>query len=583
VSLVDKLRLLEAVVRTPRYFLAGYTGGKLIYLSTVEGATDIWALDLSTKHRRRLTEGGIAAIAKPSEKTPLVVYTRDVTKGEEQHQVFVVHVDKEEKKLLFDAPPMRIFGIAFDGERVAFTGATRAEMGLYLGDISGSYEKLVKLESLAIVTDVNEEYIVGYGTFAKNPKSMELFIYSLEENRLKVYTPKEGSINKSPRLNKSKILFETNAFGGNKLAVYDIESGELTRPEFTYSDYAEYFPTENSVFDWTKDGKIWVIGDKNGRTRVFIDGKKVPLPEGTTTNIAIVGDKVYASHSSLTRPYQIYEVDLKTNEVKVLIETDLPPEVEEKLGEVLFIKYKSFDGLEIPAYVVKSNAAPEPGPTIIYVHGGPWSQVADLWNTMIASLVVCGYHVVAPNFRGSTGYGEDFRILDIGDPGGGDLQDVIYARKWALENKLASKVAIMGYSYGGYMTFLATAKHPELWTCGVAGAGITDWEELYELSDALFKQFVNILFAGRRDLWKDRSPATYVDQAKTPICIIHPQNDTRTPLRPVLKYVQRLLENKVTFEVHVVPDIGHAINKLEDMLKILLPAILFLEKYLKKE
>ena len=202
---------------------------------------------------------------------------------------------------------------------------------------------------------------------------------------------------------------------------------------------------------------------------------------------------------------------------------------------------------------------------------------------MIASLVVCGYHVVAPNFRGSTGYGEDFRILDIGDPGGGDLQDVIYARKWALENKLASKVAIMGYSYGGYMTFLATAKHPELWTCGVAGAGITDWEELYELSDALFKQFVNILFAGRRDLWKDRSPATYVDQAKTPICIIHPQNDTRTPLRPVLKYVQRLLENKVTFEVHVVPDIGHAINKLEDMLKILLPAILFLEKYLKKE
>lgn len=67
-SLVDKLRLLEAVVRTPRYFLAGYTGGKIVYLSTVEGATDIWALDLSTKHKKRLTEGGIASIAEPSEK-----------------------------------------------------------------------------------------------------------------------------------------------------------------------------------------------------------------------------------------------------------------------------------------------------------------------------------------------------------------------------------------------------------------------------------------------------------------------------------------------------------------------------------
>ena len=194
-------------------------------------------------------------------------------------------------------------------------------------------------------------------------------------------------------------------------------------------------------------------------------------------------------------------------------------------------------------------------------------------------LVACGYHVVAPNFRGSTGYGEEFRRMDIGDPGGGDLQDVVHTGKWAVESGLASKVAIMGYSYGGYMTFLATARHPDVWCCGVAGAGVTDWREMYELSDALFRRFIEVLFAGRKDLWEERSPITYVENVRAPLCIVHPQNDTRTPLKPVLRYVSRLLELGRAFELHVIPDMGHVVTRVEDALKILLPALMFLEKY----
>lgn len=80
--------------------------------------------------------------------------------------------------------------------------------------------------------------------------------------------------------------------------------------------------------------------------------------------------------------------------------------------------------------------------------------------------------MVAPNYRGSTGYGEKYRLLDIGHPGGGDLEDVVSAVKHAVETGLASSVAIAGYSYGGYMAYLATTRYPELWRAGVAGAGI---------------------------------------------------------------------------------------------------------------
>ncbi len=191
--------------------------------------------------------------------------------------------------------------------------------------------------------------------------------------------------------------------------------------------------------------------------------------------------------------------------------------------------------------------------------------------------------VLAPNFIGSTGYGSKFRTLDIGDPGGGDLEDVIYAVKWGEEVGLLvrDKVAIMGYSYGGYMTLMAMGKHPDMWCCGVAGASVTDWKEMYELSDAIFKKFIETLFNNKLDLMDERSPISYVKNVKKPICLIHPQNDSRTPLKPVLKYIEELLKFNKTFEVHIIPDMGHMIRSMDDAIKVLLPALLFLCKYLK--
>ncbi|RLE86933.1 MAG: hypothetical protein DRJ49_07110, partial [Thermoprotei archaeon] len=161
-----------------------------------------------------------------------------------------------------------------------------------------------------------------------------------------------------------------------------------------------------------------------------------------------------------------------------------------------------------------------------------------------------------------------------------DLLDIVHAAKWAKSTGLANRLAIVGYSYGGYMTFLATTKHPDIWDVGVAGAGVVDWEEMYHLSDALFKRFIEVLFANRKELWKERSPISYVERLKVPLCIIHPQNDTRTPLKPVLHFIMKLLELGKTFEVHIAPDMGHAVIKMDDILKIVLPTVLFLDRYM---
>jgi len=580
-GLVDDIRILEAIVKTPTYRVYGVTSGRLIYRSTSEGASDIWSIDLRTLEKTRLTIGGVHGVAVPSEKSPLVIYTRDVTRGREQHQVFAIDCRGGEERKLADFTPMRIFGMAFDGKRVAFTAASEKEIALYLVKPDGSFEKLYSINTIASVSDLNEKYIVGSGMLRRNPLSSELFIYSFETGEFTVYTPRNGSINKYPKLSDSRMLFETNIWGRNRLAIYDIEEEKLSEAKFSEKDYDNYNPLAHVDYGWTKDSKIWTIGSRDGRSRVFLDGKWISLPAGFVSSVALHDEKLYATHSSLMTPYRVFEVDLEKLESRVIIDNRLPENIERRFGKAYFIKYKSFDGLEIPAYVAESNIASKPGPTIVYVHGGPWAEVADYWSVMIASLVALGYHVVAPNFRGSTGYGEEFRLMDIGDPGGGDLEDVVHARKWAVELGIASKVAIMGYSYGGYMTLLATGRYPDIWQCGVAGASVIDWEEMYGLSDALFKQFIDVLFAGRRELWKERSPITYVENVNVPLCIIHPQNDSRTPLKPVLKYISKLLKLGRTFEAHIVPDIGHAIVTVEDMFKILLPAIIFLRKYLK--
>ncbi len=579
--LTDKIKLLETLVRIPTYSVGGFTHGRIVYVSNVEGELSLWSISPVEKKPLRLTKEPIHWFARPDPRSKYVVFTRDVTRGMELQKPFIVSVEGGEEELFADTPPMRFFGMVWDGEKLVFSAASATGMGLYLAK-KGSYEKLMDIDTIMYPTDIDGNLIVGSGLLRKNPKSSELFFYDLSTGEYRVYTPKEGSVNKGPMVKDGKVLFESNYEGSNKLYVYDLGEDKLYSPEFKYRDYDEYNPTEHLVYDWLDDDGFWVVAKKNGRTKAFINGKMIASPPGTLGYLAINGGKAYYSASSLTSPPKIYEVDLEKNEYHVLLDNPVPKEVEEKLGKAYFTTYKSTDGLEIPMYVVEAKAE-KPGPSVVYVHGGPWSEVYDSWNVLINGLVVMGYHVLAPNFRGSTGYGEEFRLMDIGDPGGGDLEDVASAAKWAREKGLASKIAVMGYSYGGYMTYLALGKKPELWDAGVAGAGIVDWVEMYGLSDALFKKFIETLFNGyNEELMKERSPITYVDNVRAPLCIIHPQNDTRTPLKPILRYIEKLLEKRITFEVHVIPDMGHMVKTVDDIVKILLPAILFLDKYLKK-
>ena len=581
---LGRVSILDKLVNIPYYWVLGMSAQHLIYTSNEDGAYAIWSIEPTSGKKKRLTGAPLpfmagSNVARPLQSSSRIFFARDMARGAEQSQVFGVDSQRDdvEESLLSDTPPLRILGLAMISERqVGFVGASAADVSLYLAGESG-YDKMSKIGGMPFVSDANQDYVVGSGALNRNPKSEELFIFEIATGRLQVYTPKEGSINRAPRLNGSKLLFESNHQGKNRLCIYDVLSGELSPVRFSSQEYEVTDPVEDLFWGWLLSQRVWAVGKRNGEAGLFVDGRSIQTPPGFVWGVTFADSMAYYSHSTLVSPPRILSTNLHTGANSLVVENTIPPAIAEKLGRSYFAKFRSKDNFTIPAYVLEA-AEPVGKGAVLYIHGGPTSEVANSWSVLTACFAILGYHMIAPNFRGSTGYGDEFKLANIGDLGGGDLEDMVSSVRWAIDTGLADRFAVVGYSYGGYSTLLALGKHPDLFNCGVAGASIADWEEQYELSDAAFKNIIDLLFNYRKELLKERSPITYVQNVRVPLCLFQAQNDTRTPLAPVLRYVQRLPKD-VPFELHVKPDLGHATSTTEDLLNILDPTIGFLEKY----
>ena len=578
-SLSEKIALIENIINIPSYQLIGIIDNTLIFLSDLDGELNLWTYNIPSKKMYKISSGGVM-YAKVSSYSSYIIYSQDVSKGRELSLIHVVKASAPDSGIVLNMSPMRIMGIGFDGEYISFAGVEDNHISIFLGSLDGDVEKLFGVEKFIELTSIESNLISGHGILKDNPRSMELFIYDLDENKFNIYTPGEESVNENPEIKNGNILFSSNWSGEKSLFIYNYRSEELIDavPKQVIDNHNIY---DFESFGWINQDSIWFLGKSNGETKLFIDDELIPTPRGYAEYASFNGEYAYISSSSLSTPSQIYIINMKSGEYSVLVDNPIPKNISEAFSKIEFIKYKSFDNLDIPGYYIESRYEQKPGSSIVYVHGGPWWEVPNKWNYLITSLVSLGYHIIAPNYRGSTGYGEKFRVMDIGDPGGDDLKDIVYAGRWLFSNEIASRKAVFGYSYGGYITYLALTKYSGEWDAGVAGAGIVDWEESYKLSDTLFKNFIQILFDNNKKLFKDRSPIYFTENIESPICMIHPQNDTRTPLKPILHFIERLLELNKSFELHILPDVGHILQTKRDLFKLIYPAIIFLDKVLK--
>lgn len=238
------------------------------------------------------------------------------------------------------------------------------------------------------------------------------------------------------------------------------------------------------------------------------------------------------------------------------------------------VSFPSHDGLVIHGllYTPECKSGACRAPVVLSVHGGPTSQARPSFSGVTQYLVARGYAVLDLNFRGSTGYGKRYARLDNGRLRPNAVKDMGAAVDWLAKSGRAvnaSKVAVMGGSYGGYMTYAALTQLPEKFAAGVSFVGVSNWVTALAGASPTLKasdriEYGNVDDAGDREFFKELSPITHVERVRAPLLVSHGANDARDPVTESDQFVRAIRERGGDVEYMRWPDEGHQIRKLSN-------------------
>jgi dipeptidyl aminopeptidase/acylaminoacyl peptidase len=251
------------------------------------------------------------------------------------------------------------------------------------------------------------------------------------------------------------------------------------------------------------------------------------------------------------------------------------------------VTYKSFDGRMISAFVwIPFNLKRDgTAAAVVMPHGGPTGQTTDAFNGRAELLASRGFVVIAPNVRGSTGYGMEFQNANIKDLGGADLKDELAGVEFLKATGFIDpkKVGIWGGSYGGYMTLMAIGKTPEVWAAAVDEYGILNWLSMLEHEDPRLQEYEKSLLGDPvkdKAVYEASSPLKYIRNEKAPLLVLQGDNDIRVPKEEAQQVVSILKAEGRIVDAVYYPEEGHGFVKREHQLDELSRSVAWLQKYL---
>lgn len=253
------------------------------------------------------------------------------------------------------------------------------------------------------------------------------------------------------------------------------------------------------------------------------------------TSVTRDGKQAVAFVSGDRKPGDYLLVDVDARKVEPLVATrpDLPAEA---LSPMMPVELKARDGRTVYGFVTSPPAAPKPGPLAVLVHGGPHG-VSDAWgyNGEVQLLASRGYHVLQVNYRGSGGYGVEYEQAGFGEWGRKIEDDVADGVRWAVQSGIAdaSRVCVLGFSYGGYSALMGAARNPELYRCAIGAAGVYDLELLHKTGDMprlrALLSYLDQALGDDPEVLAARSPTTLAASIAARVMLIHGTEDRRAP------------------------------------------------------
>lgn len=425
----------------------------------------------------------------------------------------------------------------------------------------------------------------------------KLFLVDRQNNKTTEISTDPGEYNSSGFSKDDQYFFYITNAGKefSYLVQYEIASASKTVLFEANWDVMYSYLSEHSKY------RVIAINEDGKNALIILDnatGQKVDFPDiqdGDITSIGFSDDetKIRLTVGTSKAPSNLYVYNFETKELKKLTETlntDLNPE---DLAAAEVIRFKSFDGLEIPAIYYKPLMASENNkvPALVLVHGGPGGQTRVGYSPLVQYLVNHGYAVLGVNNRGSSGYGKSFYKMDDKNHGDKDLKDCIWGKKWLQEQSYIDpeKIGIIGGSYGGYMTMAAMTFAPDEFSVGVNLFGVTNWLRTLKSIPPYWESFRRALYDELGDPYSadsvrlyQISPLFHASQVKNPVMVLQGANDPRVLQVESDEIVDAVKNNNVPVEYIVFPDEGHGFVKKENEIKGYSQVLTFLDQYLKK-
>jgi dipeptidyl aminopeptidase/acylaminoacyl peptidase len=439
-----------------------------------------------------------------------------------------------------------------------------------------------------------------YFAFSKfiTTSDTNMFLLDREKGEMKLLSPHEGNVTYNPQTFSpdSKSLYyltnEDSEFA--YLKRYDIQTGQKETVEKHNWDILD------SRFSY--NGKYRVVEiNEDGRTVIKVydtaTSQPLQLPALSGGNITFVNisrsEKLMSFYFEGSKsPDNLFVYSFETGKCDQLTDTMNPEINPNDLVEARVVRYKSYDGLEIPAVFYKPLEIKrgEKAPALVKVHGGPGGQARIGYSSVVQYLVNHGYVVIDVNNRGSSGYGKTFYKMDDKKHGEVDLDDCVWAKKFLTSTGYVDedKIGIFGGSYGGYMVLAALTFRPEEFAVGVDLFGISNWVRTLQSIPSWWESEKEALYAEmgspETDLeyLRSISPLFHAEKIKKPLIVLQGANDPRVLKVESDEIVKAAREKGVPVEYIVFEDEGHGFVNKANQIKGYKSVLDFLDKYLKK-
>ncbi|QLC24622.1 S9 family peptidase [Parasphingopyxis algicola] len=507
------------------------------------------------------------------------VLVRD-TGGDEWFQMDAMGLSGETVRLT--EPVTRNLSAVFtdDGSLMVWTSAGQGTTyTIYAANPSdpASRRIVARFETPMFPSDISAD---GSAVLLENYRSnrdASIYLLDMTTGEAAEFAPSAGTVDESPHFarNDTAVLATSNREGDHRrLVEFNRDTGEMSpvTPELGW---------DVEAFDLTDDGRFlaFVINEE-GYSRVFVQDfvtwRELPQPElplGVLTGLDFSpdGERLAISMETATSAGDVWVWGVTAGDLVRWTQSELGPLDPAALAEPELIRFASFDGLSVSAFVYRPTGPRDgvPQPVIVDIHGGPESQSRPGWNARAQYFAdTLGATVILPNVRGSDGYGTRYRDLDNGPNREDSVRDIGALLDWIGERPDldADRVAVYGQSYGGYMVLASMIHYSDRLVGGVERYGISDFRTFLQNTQDYRRDMRRGEYGDERDpemaaIFERIAPMNNLDRITKPMLVMAGANDPRVPLSESDQVVEGLRENGVPTWYVVFADEGHGFRK----------------------